>query len=158
MQILASPHRHRVTFLQVLKLPRTGRWTRRMATRTRRWRRTSMGRTFRTMSTQRSLGNRESDPGPIPVFGDRGFGPPGSRVPIPDSRLARTRHRELGIGPFPDSDSAGTGNRGPGGGAHAGDFLVCQAGYDDFSDFESSLMAHRILVTSGADPKPPNCA
>ncbi len=34
----------------LLKLPRTGRWRMRMTTR--RWRRRTMGRTFRTMSTQ----------------------------------------------------------------------------------------------------------
>ena len=83
------------TFL--LKLPKTGRW--RMATRTRRWR--TMGRTFRTimMSTQRSLGNRESMIG-SPVFPFWGG--------FPDSRFPR----------FP------IGRESWSRGHHAGDFLV----------------------------------
>ena len=82
-----------------------------MTTRTRRW--WTMGRTFRTMSTQAlseftavdartSLGNRESDP-PF----SRGLGPRISRFPIPDR--PGTGNRETGRFPI----RPGTGNRGP---------------------------------------------
>ncbi len=92
-----------------------------VATRTRRWR--TMGRTFRTMSTQTLMpmhvhidsttrihcrNNGRESGSPVSPFSSLGG--------FPDSRFPIRRESGKRESPFPDSESAGTGNRGHGGG------------------------------------------
>ncbi len=103
------------TFL--LLLPRTGRWRMTTPSRTRRWR--SMGRTFRTMSTQTLTPLAEAYQGTL----ESGIGSPVfpafggiSRFPIPE--WPGIGNRETGRFPFGREPEIGVPIR------RAGDFLV----------------------------------
>jgi hypothetical protein len=80
------------------------------------------GRTFRTMSTQTSLGNRESDP-PFSRFGGR-F--PDSRFPIQVGRELESGNGKRAVSQFCRDRARESGPRG----RHAEDFLVWTHGFN----------------------------